>query len=209
MDRSSFERLAVDQLDAVFRLALRLVGNRELAEDLVQDTYSRALRSSAVASFDPARSSSSGDPGFSPEAAMRSWLYTICHNLYYSQVRRNSKAPKAVAEFYDEPSRETPPEESPPAWDRSSLDWEQVDASLKSAIEGLREEYREVLLMWGADGLKYREIAAILGVPIGTVMSRLHRARKLVADALGDAAGELGVRGGDVRGWQEARSIDE
>ena len=72
-----------------------------------------------------------------------------------------------------------------------------MDDRLKKAIEELKDDYREVLLMWGVDGLKYREIAEILEVPIGTVMSRLHRARKLLADRLLEdpgAADEMGLR---------------
>ncbi len=200
MKRSDFERLAVEQIDAVYRLALRLTRNRELAEDLVQDTYARALRPNAIASFDPEKSRAGGSGG-SDEAAMRSWLFTICHNVFLSGVRRSSKAPVAVPEFFDQVSRETPPNEPPPAWDLSALDWEQVDSRLRAAIDQLKEEYRDVLLMWGADGLKYREIAAILDVPIGTVMSRLHRARKIVTEALGDeATQELGVRNVDGTG---------
>jgi DNA-directed RNA polymerase specialized sigma24 family protein len=61
------------------------------------------------------------------------------------------------------------------------MNWDHVDATITSALGRLSPEYREVLLMWGVEGLKYREIAAILAVPIGTVMSRLHRARQSVS----------------------------
>lgn len=90
----------------------------------------------------------------------------------------------AVEEFFGESSSEIMPDEAPPVWDQTDLDWEHVDGRLKLAIEDLKDEYREVLMYWGVDGLKYREIAEIVGVPIGTVMSRLHRARKLLADKL-------------------------
>ncbi|MGV6813480.1 MAG: sigma-70 family RNA polymerase sigma factor, partial [Phycisphaerales bacterium] len=87
-------------------------------------------------------------------------------------------------EFFNESSSERMPDEAPPVWDRTDLNWEHVDDRLKSAIDDLKDEYREILMLWGVDGLKYREIAEIIGVPIGTVMSRLHRARKLLADQL-------------------------
>ncbi|MEO1511747.1 MAG: sigma factor-like helix-turn-helix DNA-binding protein, partial [Planctomycetota bacterium] len=111
--------------------------------------------------------------------------------------KKDARRPTAVEEFYDEASSEGPPDEPPPLWDGETLDWEQVDGRLKKAIGELKVEYREVLLMWGVEGLKYREIATILDVPIGTVMSRLHRARKLLSDALladEQAVADLGLR---------------
>ena len=88
------------------------------------------------------------------------------------------------------------PDEAAPAWNLASLDWEQVDERLKAAIERLRPEYRTVLLLWGVEGLKYRQIAEIQDIPIGTVMSRLHRARSILTSQLADLAEEKGLRGG-------------
>lgn len=198
MERGQFEPLAMGQLDAVYRLALRLTRDQNKAEDLVQDTFARALRPRAVEGFDPAKSAS-GEIG-DLDSAMRSWLFTICHNLFYSQIKRAAKAPMAVGEFFGETSDERPPDEPPPVWDRTEMDWEHVDDRLKAAVGALKEDYREILLMWGVDGLKYREIATILEIPIGTVMSRLHRARKLVADGLMSQDGladELGIKAVD------------
>ena len=189
MERQEFERLALEHLDAVYRMAFHLTRHPDEAEDLVQEVYTRALRPSAVERFEDR----GGDDG---SGGMRSWLFTICHNAFYSRIKRAARAPTAVGEFFGEASDTTPPDEAPPAFDRASLDWEHVDGRLKEAIESLRPEHREVLLMWGVDNLKYREIAEILGVPIGTVMSRLHRARKLAADmVIGDekARSELGL----------------
>lgn len=193
MQRAEFETLALEHLDAVYRLALRLTRAPERAEDLVQDTYARALRPRTVEGFDPA----AARPGASPSEGMRAWLFTICHNLFYSQIKRESRAPASVGEFFSEAADSRPPDEPPPAWNRGSFDWEHVDERLRAAVDDLKEEYREVLLMWGVDGLKYREIGEILQIPIGTVMSRLHRARKLLADRLTEepgAADELGLR---------------
>jgi RNA polymerase sigma-70 factor (ECF subfamily) len=145
-----------------------------------------------VEQFDPA----SARPGATPSEGMRAWLFTICHNLFYSQIKRDGRAPAAVGEFFAEAADGVPPDEPPPAWGRAGFDWEHVDGRLRAAVEELKEEYREVLLMWGVDGLKYREIGQILGVPIGTVMSRLHRARKILADRLMEqpgAADDLGL----------------
>lgn len=185
MQREQFERLALEQLDAVFRLAFHLTRKHDEAEDLVQEVYARAFRPNSIASFEDR-----SGPDKTQADGIRSWLFTICHNLFYSRAKRASLGPQAVPEFFDEQSTERLPDEPPPAWDLRSFDWEQVDGTLKAAIDALKPEYREVLLLWGVEGLKYREIGTILGVPIGTVMSRLHRARKLVADAL--AAGGFG-----------------
>lgn len=192
MQRAEFEKLALEHLDAVYRLALRLTRNAERAEDLVQDTYARAVRPGIIDRFDPAVAR----PGATPTEGMRAWLFTICHNLFYSQIKRQAKGPTPVAEFYTEAARGPLPDEPPPAWDRAAFDWEHVDDRLRHAVAELKDEYREILLMWGVDGLKYREIGEILGIPIGTVMSRLHRARKILADRLlqePGAAEELGL----------------
>lgn len=182
MLRSEFERLALEHLDAVYRMALKLTRNPDEASDLVQEMYLRALRS-----FKTYEERGSG---------MRPWLFTIAHNAFNSRKKRESKAPIAVEEFFEADQRERAPDAPPPAWDLASLDWEHVDERLKKAIESLKDEHREALLLWGVEGLKYREIAEIMGVPIGTVMSRLHRARRALADELGELAAELGFEAG-------------
>ena len=196
MQRAEFEQLALEHLDAVYRLSLRLTRNAERAEDLVQDTYARAMRPKTIEQFDPA----SARPGATPSEGMRAWLFTICHNLFYSQVKRQAKSPASVGDFYTEAAAGPLPDDPPPAWNRASFDWEHVDERLRDAVGELREEYREVLLMWGVDGLKYREIGEILGIPIGTVMSRLHRARKTLADRLMETPGAAEEFGLHVRG---------
>lgn len=191
MERDRFEKLAIGQMDAVYRLSMRLARRPEEADELVQEVYARAFRPKTIARFEDQ------SEGKDPEGSMRSWLFAICHNVFYTRIKRESRQPTSVEGFYGESSKETMPDEAPPVFDLASMDWEQVDGRLKAAIEDLKPDYREVLLMWGIEGLKYRQIAEILEVPIGTVMSRLHRARKLVTDALladEDLAADLGVR---------------
>ncbi len=181
MERNLFEQLAMEHLDAVYRMALHLTRRPQEAEELVQEVYARAFRPRTIERFvdkSPADDPTSGSGG------MRSWLFAITHNVFYTRIKKQSRQPTAVESFFNESSTETLPDQPPPVWDRTDLDWEHVDGRLKSAIEELKDEYREVLLLWGVDGLKYREIAEITAVPIGTVMSRLHRARKLLADRL-------------------------
>jgi RNA polymerase sigma-70 factor (ECF subfamily) len=189
MERVDFEQQALEHLDAVYRMAFHLARRHEEAEDLVQEVYTRAFRPSAIERFED--NSAEGGGG------MRAWLFAICHNVFYSRIKREARQPAAVDTFFEESGTERRPDEPPPQWDGEPLNTEHIDAALKDAIEELKPEYREVLLMWGVEGLKYREIAAILEVPIGTVMSRLHRARKLLADRLlgdEDAAERLGLR---------------
>lgn len=182
LERARFESLALEHLDALHGMALQLTRRPEEAGDLVQETYLRALRASG--NFE--------ERG----GGIRAWLFTILHNTFYSQVKRAKRAPIAVEDFFDAESGETTPGEAPAAWSLATLDWEHVDDRLKGAIDELKDEHREALLLWGVEGLKYREIADITGVPIGTVMSRLHRARKILADQLTDFSDELGVRPG-------------
>ncbi len=191
MDRDRFEKLALEHLDAVYRMAVSLTRDPGEADDLVQEVYARAFRPATIERFEDR--SDGGEVG-----GMRSWLFAITHNVFYTRIKKAKRRPTPVDEFFAEEGKERAPDEPPPVFDRSDLDWEQVDSRLKAAIDDLREEYREVLMMWGVDGLKYREIAEILEVPIGTVMSRLHRARKILADRLtgdADTAGDLGVAG--------------
>jgi len=179
VERSEFERLALEHLDAVHRMAMQLTRRPDEAADLVQETYLRALRSA---------------PRFKEKGGgMRSWLFTILYNAFYTHVKRQSRAPTAVEAFHDASETELAPDAAPPAWDLKSLDWEHVDERLKQAIDDLPPESRAVLLLWGVEDMKYREIAEVLDIPIGTVMSRLHRTRQALIQALGETSQELGI----------------
>lgn len=189
MQREEFEKLALEHLDAVYRMAMHLTRDADEASDLVQEVYARAFRPGTIERFED----NSGRGG----GGMRSWLFTITHNVFYTSLKRKARRPVAVESFFEASDTETAPHEAPPHHNGDAIDWEQVDGRLKRAIADLKPEYREVLLMWGVEGLKYREIAEIMDVPIGTVMSRLHRARKLLADALRSDEGlvsDLGLR---------------
>jgi len=181
VQRAEFEVRALEHLDAVYRLAMQLTRRPDEAADLVQETFLRAIRSAEK--FE--------ERG----GGMRPWLFTIAHNVFMTHRKRESRSPASVGEFFEADPRSGAPDEPPPAWDLASLDWEHVDERLKKAIEELSPEHRETLLLWGVEGMKYREIADVLGMPIGTVMSRLHRARQALAQALEPLRGELGVRG--------------
>lgn len=178
MERQEFETRALEHMDSLYRMAMHLSGHPDEANDLVQETYLKAFR---VADRYEERG-----------GGIRPWLFKILHNVFFSKI---AKAKREGTGYEDEPpgkSAEVAPGDAPPAWDLASLDWEQVDERLLAAINRLRPEYRSVLLLWGVEGLKYREIAEIHDVPIGTIMSRLHRARSVLAEELSELAEEKG-----------------
>ena len=180
MSRDEFENLALPHLDAVYRMAMHLARDSNEASDLVQETYLKALK---VADRFEER-----------DGGIRPWLFKILHNLSYTEFSNARRLPTPIEEL-DWVAADGPgPGEPLASWSLADLDWEDVDECLKQAIAELRQEYRTVLLLWAVEGLKYREIAEIEAIPIGTVMSRLHRARRIVATRL-LAAGHRASRG--------------
>jgi RNA polymerase sigma-70 factor (ECF subfamily) len=178
-----FADLAVPHLDTVYRIARRLARNEHEAEDLVQETYLKAYRA-----FDRFEMR---------EYGIRPWLLKILHNTFLNRRAREKRAPRAMDQSTLDRAHEASESQSgsqaPPA-----LDYERLDGEVRRAIEALPQEYRSVLLLWATMELTYQEIADILDVPIGTVMSRLHRARQQLTRALGEYAREYGiVRGRD------------
>ncbi len=157
-------------------MALQLARHPEEAADLVQETYLKALRAAD-------RFSETG-------GGMRPWLFKILHNLFYTRVGK-AKRETGLSEGEATLASDGPAHDEPePAWNIADLDWNHVDQRLKQSIERLSPEYRSALLLWGVEGMKYREIAEVQQVPIGTVMSRLHRARSILAHDLADLAEE-------------------
>lgn len=167
--RDEFEKLALEHLDMLYRIARRLTRDTSRAEDLVQETYLRALRA--------------GDNFELKEFGIRPWLVRIMHNLHYSRSERERRQPKAMDEVSLEGSGAG--YESSPI-DPSSL--EGMDEHLVKALGELPEDYQTVMLLWAVDELSYKEIAHACDVPIGTVMSRLHRARQKLSEKLHDFA---------------------
>ena len=178
MQSEEFRRLALNELDAVYRMALHLARHPDEAQDLVQETYLRALRSESTFEL--------------RDRGIRPWLFKILHNAFYTRMDRKQREPTLADDLQHELAAEEL-EHAAPAWDLASLDWEQVDERLKEAIDELDPRYRDVLLLWAVEGLKYREIAEMLEVPMGTVMSRLYRARAVLSGRLGELAEEHGI----------------
>lgn len=196
MTRSEFEQLALSHLEAMHRMAYTLTRNPDAANDLVQEAYVLAFR--AWESFSERDEIAAREGESAATASMRAWLFRILHNAHYTAGRKSKRAPVLSEAVETAADHHDLPDDAPPAWNLRDLDWEHVDDRLKIAIDALSPEHREVLLLWGVEGMKYREIAEILNVPLGTIMSRLHRARKVVADALtsstADSDDDLSVR---------------
>jgi len=152
-----FEETVLPHLDAAFNYARWLTRNDADAEDVVQDACLRAMRFfSSLRDADP-----------------RPWLFTIVRNAWYSRISRHSRT--------DETWRRTPllEERSDDALDPEERLLQQHTVMLvRLALERLPADFREVIVLREMEGLSYREIAAVVGVPIGTVMSRLARARE-------------------------------
>jgi RNA polymerase sigma-70 factor (ECF subfamily) len=162
----TFEQLMLPHLDAAHNLARWLLRDPHDAEDAVQDAVLRAYRA-----FDRFR----GTNG-------RAWLLTIVRNVCYTHMRDNRRGPQEVA-FEDEIHGST----HDPA-DANLLAWNEVKGEqLRRALERLPAEFREVIVLHEVEGMPYREIAGVAGIPLGTVMSRLARARgKLQAELLNE-----------------------
>jgi len=179
LERAQFESMALEHIDSVYRMAMQLARHPEDASDLVQETYLKALRFAE-------RFEEKG-------GGIRPWLFKILHNVFYSRIKKKKRETTVSDTLLDSTSDEPTPDEPVPAWDLANLDWEHVDERLKQAIDNLKPEYSSILLLWGVEGMKYREIADIQDVPIGTVMSRLHRARSILAEQLQELAEEMGI----------------
>src|ERR1700751_5733541 len=161
----SFEELAMPLFDQLYNFAHWLTRNREEAEDLVQETYTKALR---------------GFSSFHLGTNFRAWMYRILRNAFLTS-RTGLKATMTVT---------LDPEEDPPelAVERETPETILIARSnwqlVQSAIDELPVHFREILLLCEVEQMSYQEIAETLSVPIGTVMSRLSRARKVLGDRL-------------------------
>ncbi len=182
MERREFETLAVAELDAVCRFARFLTRDEALADDLVQDVYARAFRVESIERFELRG------------GGMRPWLLMIARTLFYGRLQREKVGKKAMEQVRNEAQTRSPTSEAPTAAEIGGVDWTRARPAIFEAMESLSDDLRETLWLWAVEGMKYREIGIATDVPIGTVMSRLHRARARVGRALlGDerAANEL------------------
>ena len=184
-DQEQFAELAMPYMSALYSAALRMTRNPSDAEDLVQETYLRAYR---------------GFGGFREGTNLKAWLYKILTNTFINTYRAKKRRPDEVdlddstEDFFlfrrlggleAADANRTPETEV-----LDSI----PDEVVKEALEALPEQFRMAVLLADVEGFSYKEIADIMDVPIGTVMSRLHRGRKQLQKSLWEFAGERGLR---------------
>ncbi len=162
----AFEREALSYIDNLYGTAMRLTRRSADAEDLVQDTYLKAFRASDQ---------------FQRGTNLKAWLFTILHNTFRNMRRHDGRNPidvdsELVEHAAANPAREHSPEQ---LLTRASL-----DADLQAALDALPEAFRQAVWLRDVEELPYADIAAIVGVPIGTVMSRISRGRRALYERL-------------------------
>src|SRR3954466_3761681 len=173
--RVRFEEEALGLSDQIYRVARRLVGSREEAEDLMQQTYERAFRSWRQ---------------FTPGTNLRAWLLRILTNLNIDRGRRKQRAPEMQpleeGDYFlynklEESSRE-------PASDQDAVVERLSQDNVVDALAAVPHDFRDVLVLVDIGDFTYQDAAQILDIPIGTVMSRLHRGRRILKGELADKA---------------------
>jgi RNA polymerase sigma-70 factor, ECF subfamily len=179
--RREFEEASLVHMDGLYGLALRLTRRPPDAEDLVQETYLRAYRF---------------HDRFEPGTNLKAWLYRILTNLFINRYRRRAherrllEGPEADGISQSTVSREAQRLlEDPEGRFEEPIFGERVAA----AVDRLPEEFQTVVWLADVEELPYREIAAVVGCPIGTVMSRLHRGRRILRTLLADDAAGFGI----------------
>lgn len=176
--QQEFETVALDYFDALYHTALRLTHNPSEAEDLVQETFMKAYRFLHR---------------FEPGTNMKAWLFTILRNTYINVYRKASRHQQV--DFEQVVPLYAAPERSPEWSSRQSVEEmlrHVVQDDVKRALDELPEEYRMVVLLADLEDFSYKEIASIVGCPVGTVMSRLFRGRRLLRKNLADFAKKSG-----------------
>jgi RNA polymerase sigma-70 factor (ECF subfamily) len=178
-----FEEVALPYLDALYNLALNLTRNPKDAEDLVQETYLRAYRF-----FDSYR----------PGTHIKAWLFRILRNTFINRYRAAKARPEEVDFDKIDGVYEQRVEEDFLRGHGSVNPEEAVmvgvpDEEIQAAMLALPEEYRSVVIMALVEDMSYKEIASALSIPLGTVMSRLHRGRKQLQGALLEYAQRKGI----------------
>lgn len=182
-DQAKFADQAMVYMDQLYSAARRMTHNTADAEDLVQETYLRAYR---------------GFGNFEQGTNLRAWLFRILTNAFINSYRSNQRKPRSVdlAGVEDLYLHQRLGGDTKAALGASAEDvlMEQVtESEIVDALESLPEEYRITVLLADVEGFAYKEIAKILDVPIGTVMSRLHRGRKTLQRRLLEFGQERGL----------------
>lgn len=184
--RKALREQCLSHLDALYGAALRMTTNRQDAEDLVQETYLKAIRNLHR---------------YRDDGTCKAWLFRILTNTYIDSYRKARRSPQPVELEEDGASglyeRMIDPVGDPDAPPPEIDDLEEflgrfVGDEVKQALDGLPEVFRTAILLRDIEGFSYQEIADMLEIPIGTVMSRLFRGRQLLKEALRDYAVRTG-----------------
>ena len=171
-DRIRFEEEVLELSDQVYRVARRLVSSREEAEDLVQDTYARAFRSWR---------------SYTPGTNLRAWLLRILTNLNIDRGRREQRAPATQPMEEGDYFLYNKLEESGGAGDEERVVERLSQEGVVQALSAVPHDFRDVIVLVDIGDFSYQEAAQILDIPIGTVMSRLHRGRRVLKSELAEA----------------------
>ncbi len=172
---------AADHLEALYGAALRLTKNARDAEDLVQDTYARAFRF---------------EERYEPGTNLRAWLFRILYNTFVNRYRRRSRERELLGEMERHELQDSiVSDQALYALAHPEEDYlsRLVSAEVLTALESLPEDYRNVVMWADVYEMSYKEIADIVGCPVGTVMSRLFRGRQKLKQVLFDYAVEQGI----------------
>jgi RNA polymerase sigma-70 factor (ECF subfamily) len=174
-ERARFEEEVLQLADQVYRVARRLVSSREEAEDLVQETYARAFRSWR---------------SYTPGTNLRAWLFRILTNLNIDRGRREQRAP--VTEPLEEGDYflYNRLEEDGGAADEERVVERLSQDGIVGALSAVPHDFRDVIVLVDIGDFSYQEAAQILDIPVGTVMSRLHRGRRVLKQELAETAVE-------------------
>ncbi|MEQ1854077.1 MAG: sigma-70 family RNA polymerase sigma factor [Chthoniobacteraceae bacterium] len=176
-----FEAVAMPFMDALYNKALHLTRRPEDANDVVQETYLRAFRTFA---------------NFTEGTNCKAWLFTILYSVFINRYRKEQREPDMVSmdereEAFQLTLADEQWESNFAALSGSELDWQ--GAEVKEALAKLPESFRTAVLLVDVEGLTYEEAAAVVNSPVGTLRSRLFRARRMLFVELHDYARKMGI----------------
>jgi RNA polymerase sigma-70 factor (ECF subfamily) len=190
--RARFERDAMQYVDQLYSAAMRMARNPSDAEDLVQEAYTKAF---------------SAFHQYKPGTNLKAWLYRILTNTYINLYRKRQREPlqsnSDTIEDWQLARAESHTSSGLRSAEAEALD-HLPDSDVKRALQAIPEEFRLAVYFADVEGFAYKEISDIMNTPIGTVMSRLHRGRKMLRDMLADYAAERGFKAAEPNAAAES-----